>query len=54
MNTIRIGDIYKFNASDNKFHQKYTDKSHCTPKLYEKFKIILQNEMTMSKLRINN
>ena len=38
----------------NKFHQKYTDKSHCTPKLYEKFKIILQNEMTMSKLRINN
>lgn len=35
------------NSCHEGFHAKYTSKSHCTPKMYEKFKIYTQGQITL-------
>lgn len=37
------------NTCHEAFHKKYTSKSHCTPKMYEKFKIIRKIELNLIK-----
>lgn len=32
-----------------RFHSTYTSKSHTTPKMYNKYKIMIQNEIQLSK-----